>query len=35
MARQLPIARIEKLMEAVLSVESSSKLYSEDPRPIE
>jgi hypothetical protein len=33
--RQLPIATIEELLEAVFSVGSASGLYSGDPRPAE
>jgi hypothetical protein len=34
-AWQPPVARIEKPLEAVFSVESAPELYSEDPRPAE
>jgi hypothetical protein len=34
-ARQPPITTIEKLFEAVFSVGSAPRLYSEDPRPAE
>jgi hypothetical protein len=34
-AKQPPIPTIEKLLEAVFSVSSASRLYNEDPRPAE
>jgi hypothetical protein len=34
-ARQPPITTIEKLLEAVFSIRSTPRLYSEDPRPAE
>jgi hypothetical protein len=33
--RQPPITTIEELLEAVFSVESAPRLFSEDPRPAE
>jgi hypothetical protein len=34
-ARQLPMTRVEKLLEEVFSVGSAPKLYGEDSRPAE
>jgi hypothetical protein len=34
-ARQPPMTKIRKLLEAVSSVGSAPRLYSEDPRPAE
>jgi hypothetical protein len=34
-ARQQPITTIERMLEAVFSVGSAPRLYSEDPRPAE
>jgi hypothetical protein len=34
-ARQLPISAVEGSLEAVFSVGSALRLYSEDPRPAE
>jgi hypothetical protein len=34
-ARQLPITTIKEMLEAVFSVGSAQRLYSENPRPVE